>query len=348
MDNGKPGFSQENGITASGMADATQIELTADERVRITETSESVEISDTSSVIAFGSDAQKKLSVFTDKALRSAGAADMESAEELIKSLIAELESLSSDNKVGFFGRNKAIQKMREKFQATLDTIETVSRTLEGHRIQLLSDINMCEELYNLSVQNVRELTIYVQAGKQRLITENNRLIKLRENSSNFSEFQSLESGLNRLDKRVHDLDISRISAYQFCAQVSLLRENLLSMSEQIRATLVSVIPIWKSRMMLAMGLSDLAEAANTQRETKELTSRMLNQSEKDIDALSNQIKNSTEIDMATVESLNANLIQTVTKTFEINQKIKAERKEADDTLKNLENDLKNKLGEFL
>lgn len=337
---------QDIGRIANVPINIKEIALTADEEAKIAEINNSLDFSDSSAILAFGSDAQKKLSAFTDRALRYAGAADLESAEELIKSVVSELEGLSTESKPSFFGKGKALQKMRDGFQKTLSNIEKISRTLEGHRIQLLSDINMCEELYTLSEQNVRELTIYILAGKRKLKDVENELMQLsRDGTDNPTVPQNFESAVGRFDKRVHDLDIARISAYQFCAQVCLLRENLMSMSDQIRSTLVSVIPIWKSRMMLAMGMSNLAEAANTQREAKELTDHILRQSEKDINALSKQMKG--DIDMEAVAALNTNLIEAVTKTVEINKKIRDERKEADSTLQALERDLKNRLGEF-
>ena len=292
----------------------------------------SIDVNNVSSIVKFGSSVQKRMSKIQDKMIRSMGGSDMSIIESSITSLLKDIDSFEKEERKGGFliGKAKAKRKTREYFKDVVADIDATTSLLEAYRIQLLSDLQLTEELSKVIDEAIDELELYISAGGNKLIEKKEELAELREKEQSVEiqhKIQNMSFGIDYLEKRVYDLDVTKVSMMQFSAQLLILKSNFVSMSDQIRQTTVIVIPFWKSRVSIMMGMQSLAEAGTIHSDFLGKAGKMMDDIELDIDDIQ---KKSGDGNADSVALLNSRLTQAIEKTIEINRKVKEDRNKAD------------------
>ncbi|EPZ58977.1 telA-like protein [[Clostridium] sordellii ATCC 9714] len=261
-----------------------EIQLTEEEKKMVDQFVDKIEIKDSNSILQYGVGAQKKISDFSQSALSNVKTKDLGEIGEVLSSVVYELKNFedSEDKKgiLGFFKKGKdKISQMKIKYENVENNIGKMCNILESHQIQLLKDIAMLDKMYEINKVYFKELSMYILAGKKKLQKlEKEELPKLQEkakNSGNPQDAQELNDFValcNRFDKKIHDLELTKMISLQMAPQIRLIQNNDSLMSEKIQSTIINTIPLWKNQMVLALGVAHAANAAKVQREVTDMT----------------------------------------------------------------------------
>ena len=321
--------------------------LTEEEKQAVEAFSHKIDIRDTNQVLQYGAAAQKSVASFSENALNNVRSKDMGEIGEDLSRLVVELKGFGEeDEKKGLFGLFKV--------EANVDKI---AQNLENHQITLLKDVAMFDQMYELNLKYYKELTMYILAGKKRLAevrsTELEELRKKAEQSGLAEDAQAyndLVNLCNRFEKKLHDLELTRMVSVQMGPQTRLLQNNDTLMLEKIQSSLVNTIPLWKSQMVLALGMEHGRQATAAQNAVTEMTNDLL---KKNADTLKmGTIATAKEaersiIDIETLQHTNQQLISTLDEVLNIQKEGAAKRKEAEVELGKIEGELKQKLMEL-
>ena len=344
----------------SQLAPKMDMEPLSDEELKkIEDYAASIDIHNTSTVISYGASAQRKVAEFSESALGNVTAKDLGAVGEALTSVITELKAFEIDNEEdkGFFsffrrkakkGANK-IMALKTSYEKAEENIEKVVQVLEKHQTTLLKDVAMLDKLYELNKGYFRELTMYIEAGKKKLASiQDTELNDLRQ--------QAQKSGLpvkdlldlySRFEKKIHDLELTRTISLQMGPQIRLIQSNDIQMSEKIQSTMVNTIPLWKSQMVLALGITHSKEAAKAHKEVTDMTNQLLKQNAETLKMATIDTAKEVErgiVDIETLKETNANLISTLDEVLKIQEQGRQGRKQAELELNKIEEDLKNKL----
>ncbi|MEA4814565.1 MAG: toxic anion resistance protein [Oscillospiraceae bacterium] len=336
--------------------------LNDDEKKQVEEFSKKIDISDTNLVLQYGSSAQKSVSSFSESALSSVRNKDLGEVGKDLSSLVAELRGFGEDDKkgglAGLFkkGGNK-IEMMKAQYSKVETNVDRISQSLENHQITLMKDIAMFDQMYELNLKYYKELTMYIIAGKKRLIdVRANDLEQMRNtaaesgSSEDAQKYNDMVQMCDRFEKKLHDLELTRIVSVQMGPQIRLLQNNDTQMVEKIQSSLVNTIPLWKSQMVLSLGLEHSRQATEAQRAVTETTNALL---KKNADMLkTGTIATAKEaersvVDIETLQHTNQQLISTLDEVLEIQRNGAAKRKAAEAELGRIEGELKQKLMEL-
>ena len=340
-------------------SDLQEENLTEDEKKLVNDFSEKIDITNSQLVLQYGAAAQNKISGFSESTLDKVKTKDLGEIGDAVSSLVAELKEMDDgeENK-GFFGmfkksKNK-IEVMKAKYSKVGTNVDRITRTLEGHQVTLLKDIAMLDQMYDLNMKNYKELSLYILAGKKKLEkAKNEELPKLVEKAKQTGDQQDTQAAndyasmINRFEKKIHDLELTRIVAIQMAPQIRLVQNNDTLMAEKIQSVIVNTIPLWKSQMVLALGLQHSKEAMEAQRSVTEMTNDLL---KKNADTLKmGTIETAKEsergiIDIETLQHTNQSLIDTLDEVVKIQDEGKQKRQEAEKELQRIEGELKQKL----
>ena len=340
-------------------SDLQEENLTEDEKKLVNGFSEKIDITNSQLVLQYGAAAQNKISGFSESTLDKVKTKDLGEIGDAVSSLVAELKEMDDgeENK-GFFGmfkksKNK-IEVMKAKYSKVGTNVDRITRTLEGHQVTLLKDIAMLDQMYDLNMKNYKELSLYILAGKKKLEkAKNEELPKLVEKAKQTGDQQDTQAAndyasmINRFEKKIHDLELTRIVAIQMAPQIRLVQNNDTLMAEKIQSVIVNTIPLWKSQMVLALGLQHSKEAMEAQRSVTEMTNDLL---KKNADTLKmGTIETAKEsergiIDIETLQHTNQSLIDTLDEVVKIQDEGKQKRQEAEKELQRIEGELKQKL----
>ncbi|MBQ6593152.1 MAG: toxic anion resistance protein, partial [Solobacterium sp.] len=274
------------------------------ERAQVTEFAKTIDITETNSVLSYGSAAQKKVTDFSDQALKNVRTKDLGEVGDLLTELVKELKSNDpngEDEKKGLFGLFKKgtdkVENLKIRYDKAEANVEKISAVLEDHQIQLLKDIAMLDQMYERNALNAKELSMYIIAGKKKLqnVRENDlpALIKKAQETGLPEDSQAandLAQACDRFEKKLYDLELTRQVAIQMGPQIRLLQNNDTLMTEKIQSTLVNTIPLWKNQIVLALGITHSKEAMQAEREVTNMTNSLLK-------------KNAETLLMATVET---------------------------------------------
>ena len=332
--------------------------LTAEEQRIVNEFAEKIDVENTAQILQYGAGTQKKMADFSDAALENVRTQDLGEVGELIVNVIGELKGFDEEEEKGFFGffRKQAnkLETMKAKYADAEVNVAKISNALQQHQVRLMKDSAVLDKMYEQNLAYFKELTMYILAGKQKL--EQVRAGKLKE-----LEAAAILSGLaedaqaardlaekcDRFEKKIHDLELTRAISIQTAPQIRMIQNNDTVMVEKIQTTLVNTIPLWKNQMVLALGIAHSTEAAQAQRQVTDMTNELLKKNAQRLRMASVETAREAErgiVDIETLKTTNAELIQTLDDVMQIQADGRAKRLAAEQEMAKMENDLKVKL----
>ena len=324
--------------------------------------SQQIDITDNTMIMPYGINAQKKLADFSDSTLEKVKTKDLGEVGDMLSQVVGELREFDGNGeKKGLFGlfnkgKNK-VEGMISKYEQTETNVNKIAGMLQDHQIRLLKDTSMLDQLFDLNNTYYKELSMYIAAGKEKLHHVKNEEIPALEQKalhSNLPEdaqaLKDMTMYYDRFDKKLHDLELSRMIAIQTAPQIRLLQNSNNLMIEKIQSTLVNTIPLWKNQMVITLGLHHATEAAKTQQAVSDMTNELL---KKNADALHSATvetakeSNRSIVDIETLKHTNEQLIQTFDDVLQIQEQGRIKRQEAEQELRQIENELKQKILEI-
>lgn len=324
--------------------------------------SQRIDITDNTMIMQYGINAQKKLADFSDSTLEKVKTKDLGEVGDMLSQVVGELREFDGNGeKKGLFGlfnkgKNK-VEGMISKYEQTETNVNKIAGMLQDHQIRLLKDTSMLDQLFDLNNTYYKELSMYIAAGKEKLHHVKNEEIPALEQKalhSNLPEdaqaLKDMTMYYDRFDKKLHDLELSRMIAIQTAPQIRLLQNSNNLMIEKIQSTLVNTIPLWKNQMVITLGLHHATEAAKTQQAVSDMTNELL---KKNADALHSATvetakeSNRSIVDIEILKHTNEQLIQTFDDVLQIQEQGRIKRQEAEQELRQIENELKQKILEI-
>ncbi len=336
--------------------------LTDAEKKMVQDFASKIELSNSSMVLQYGAGAQKKMADFSESALNNVRTKDLGEIGSMLSNVVTELKSFDVGEEekgfLGFFKRSSnKLTSMKAKYAKAETNVDAICHTLEGHQVQLLKDIAMLDKMYELNKVYFKELSMYILAGKKKLaqtraeqlpiLVERAKQTGLPEDAQAANDLSSLCS---RFEKKLHDLELTRMISIQMAPQIRLVQNNDTLMSEKIQSTLVNTIPLWKSQMVLALGVAHSQQAAQAQREVTDMTNELLRKNADTLKMASVETAKESErgiVDIETLKHTNESLISTLDEVLRIQQEGRQKRREAELEMGRIENELKQKLLEI-
>ena len=336
-----------------------EVQLTPEEQKVVDDFAEKIDITSSALVMQYGSGAQKKIANFSGTALANVRTKDLGEVGDEIANLVVELKSFDAgEEEKGFLGFFKKQANRLDGMKARYDTAEVnvnkIASSLEGHQVQLMKDIVMLDKLYETNLAYHKELSMYILAGKKRLKRERETTLeelKAKAQRSGLAEDAQAANDFaqqcDSFEKKLHDLELTRMVSVQMSPQIRLVQNNDRLMAEKIQSTIVNTIPLWKSQMVLALGVAHSADAVRAQREVTDMTNELLRKNAEKLKMSTIETARESErgiVDMETLRQTNQSLISTLDEVVKIQEEGKTRRREAEQELGRLENELKQKL----
>lgn len=335
--------------------------LTAEERHAVEQFAEKIDLTNSQMILQYGAGTQKKMADFSESALENVKTKDLGEVGELLTGVVKELRSFDEEEEKGFLGIFKKpankISAMKAKYNKAETNINHICKVLESHQVQLLKDVALLDKMYELNLTYFKELTMYIMAGKKKLHEiQTGQLPALfqKAQTSGLAEdaqaARDLDSMCNRFEKKLHDLELTRMIAIQTAPQIRLVQNSDTMMAEKIQSTIVNTIPLWKSQMVIALGIAHSTQAAKAQRQVTDMTNDLLKKNASALKMATIETAKESErgiVDMETLKSTNENLISTLDEVLKIQQEGRTKRAAAEGELRNMENQLKQKLLEI-
>lgn len=355
-----PAASEEKEKVAEPKLDETV--LTLEEQRAVDEFCDKIDIHNSNAILQYGVGAQKKLASFSESTLENVQTKDLDEIGNMLSNVVVELKGFDvEEEEKGFFGFFKKSGNKLASLKAKYDKAETnitkISTALETHQAQLLKDVALLDKMYELNLTYFKELSMYILAGKKKL--EQVRATELVEllnkaKASNLPEdaqaVKDLESQCERFEKKIHDLELTRMVSIQMAPQIRMIQSSDSLMVEKIQSTLVNTIPLWKNQMVLALGASHAGQAAKAQREVTDMTNELLRKNAALLKDTTIEAAKESErgiVDLETLKNTNASLISTLDEVMKIQTEGRAKRQAAEAEMLQMENQLKNKLLEL-
>ena len=339
-----------------------EMELTPEEQKMVDDFAAKIDITNTNQILQYGAGTQKKMADFSDAALENVKTQDLGEVGDLISSVVGELKDFSAEEEnKGFFGffrkQTSKIENLKNKYDKAEISVGKITDALQEHQVRLLKDSAMLDKMYDQNLSYFKELTMYIAAGNQKLeATRNGELAELKNKAAlsgqpeDAQAVRDMEEKCNRFEKKLHDLELTRTIAMQTAPQIRLIQNNDTSMVEKIQTTIVNTIPLWKSQMVLALGIAHSTEAAQAQRQVTDLTNELLRKNAETLHTATVETARESErgiVDIETLQKTNADLIQTLDEVIRIQQEGHEKRKAAEAEMRRMENELKDKLLEI-
>lgn len=349
---------------AKTTAEDLQMEaLTPEEQKMVNDFSKSIDITDSALIMQYGAGSQKKIADFSEAALKNVRSKDMGEVGGLLTNMVTELKHFEEedDNKGGIFGFFKKQKNKLDSIKAKYATAETninkIVDSLEGYQITLMKDIAMLDKMYEVNKDYFKELSMYILAGKKKIeeaktvelpkLIERSQKTGLPEDTQTANDYAQM---IDRFEKKIHDLELTRIIAIQMAPQIRLVQNNDTLMAEKIQSSLVNTIPLWKSQMALSLGIAHSAEAVAAQRAVTNMTNELLTKNSQMLKQESINIAKESErgiVDIETLKKTNEDLISTFDEVIQIQKEGREKRAQAEAEIHQIESDLKQKLLEL-
>ncbi len=339
---------------------AAAASFTDEELRRINEYADALDITDSTDVICYGADTQKKLADFSESALSGAKLCDLGETGDKLSELVGTLEELDTDEKgfLGLFKRTRGkLERMKSKYSKVEKSVDNIVEVLEGHQITLMKDISVLDNLYEMNLEYMKELALRIAAGKQKLEHERSvTLPALREKAQTSGLAEDAQAAndfsemCDRFERRLHDLELTRTVAVQTAPQIRLLQNNDAVMTEKIQTVIMNTIPLWKSRMVIALGIAHSNEAMKAQRAVTDMTNELLKSNAEALKSATIETARENErgiVDIETLTAANEALISTLDEVKKIQSDAVVRRREAEGELTRIENELREKLIEM-
>lgn len=332
--------------------------LTEEERNMVDQFADKINLSDSNLILQYGAGAQKKIADFSESTLNSVKSKDLGEIGEMLSDMVTELKSFDEEETKGFMGifkkSSNKLTAMKAKYDKAETNVEKISSALESHQIQLMKDVALLDKMYELNKNYFKELSMYIIAGKKKLNEVETKEIpelKMKAQESGLPEDAQAVNDLvalaNRFEKKLHDLELTRTVSLQMAPQIRMIQSNDTLMAEKIQSTIVNTIPLWKSQMILALGVTHSGQAAKAQREVTDMTNALLKKNAETLKMATIETAKESErgiVDMETLKQTNESLISTLDEVMRIQDEGKAKRREAEKELGKMEQDLKEKL----
>lgn len=334
------------------------------EKKQVNDFSETIDIMQANAILNYGSVAQKKITDFSDAALKNVKTRDLGEIGDLLGQLVGELKDADpnqKEEKKGIFGFFKKgadkVSNFKIKYDNAEKNVDKIASILEDHQIQLLKDVSLLDQLYERNQQNSKELSMYIIAGKKRLqeVRENElpKLIAKAKETGLPEDAQAandLSQACDRFEKKIYDLELTRQVAVQMGPQIRLLQNNDTLMTEKIQSTIVNTIPLWKNQIVLSLGISHSKEAIQAEREVNDMTNKLLKKNAETLHQATVETAKESErgiVDIETLTHTNEELIKTLDEVIAIQKDGREKRRAAEAELTRIENELNKKLLEI-
>lgn len=335
--------------------------LTAEEQEMVDSFASKIDVENTAQIMQYGAGTQKKMADFSDEALKNVKSQDLGEVGDLLTDVVGELRGFDAEEEKGLFGFLKKqankIENLKNKYDKAEANVEKIMDSLEKHQIRLLKDSAMLDKMYQQNLLYFKELSMYILAGRKSLSEVRNGKLKDLEEKARISGLpedaqaaRDLDSKCSRFEKKIHDLELTRMISLQTAPQIRLVQNNDIMMAEKIQTTLMNTIPLWKSQMVLALGIAHSTEAASAQRQVSDVTNELLKKNAETLHMASVETAKESErgiVDMETLKKTNVELIQTLDDVMKIQKEGRLKRQTAEAEMQRMENELKAKLLEI-
>lgn len=335
--------------------------LSDEEKQIVKEFSEKIDLSDSNMIMTYGSAAQQHIAAFSETALGNVKSKDLGEIGDDLSKLVVELKTMDEPEKKGIGGwfqkKKNDLEALKANYSKAETNVDKIVEKLEQHQVTLMKDIALFDQMYDLNLKYYKELTMYIVAGKNRLKqvreTEVVELRKKAEASGAQEDAQAYNDLVNlcdRFEKKIHDLELTRMISIQMGPQTRLLQNNDTLMVEKIQSSLVNTIPLWKSQMVLALGIEHGRQATAAQSAVTEMTNALLKKNSETLKIATIETAKEAErsvVDIETLKTTNENLINTLDEVMKIQTEGKAKRAAAEQELGRIEGELKQKLMEL-
>lgn len=336
--------------------------LTPEEQQMVDSFAQKIDIENTNQILQYGAGTQKKMADFSDAALENVRTQDLGEVGELITQVVGELRDFdATEEEKGFLGffkkQGNKIENMKNRYAKAEVNVQKITTSLQDHQMRLMKDSAVLEKMYAQNLNYYKELTMYILAGKKKLqeVREGKlRDLEAKAAASGFpedaQEAKDLDSKCNRFEKKLHDLELTRTISLQTAPQIRLVQNNDTLMVEKIQTTIVNTIPLWKSQMVLALGIAHSTEAAQAQRQVTDLTNELLKKNAQALHLASTETAKESErgiVDIETLKQTNQELISTLDDVMKIQKEGRIKRQQAEVEMRRMEDELKNKLLEI-
>ena len=340
--------------------------LSEEEKKAVDDFNSKIDINDATEILQFGAPAQDKISKFSDSILEDVKTKNTGEVGEMLASLVSEIKSFDSDiagsKKKGFFAKlfssaKKELDYIIARYSKIEKNIDTIEGNLEKDKLQMLKDISIFDTMYEKNLEYFKEISLYIIAGDRKIEELRTKVLpelKAKAEKSgdqlDIQKVNDMESMITRFEKKIYDLKTTRIISIQMAPQIRLLQNNEAELVEKIQSSITNTIPLWKNQMVLALGINNAKQALKTQQEVSKLTNEMLVKNSETLKQGSIDIAEESEkaiVNIETLQKTNQNLIETLDKVIEIHENGRIKRKEAEQTLTEIEKELKAKMLEI-
>ena len=335
--------------------------LTPEEQKMVNDFAAKIDIENTNQILQYGAGTQKKMADFSDTALENVKTQDLGEIGELISNVVGELKDFDVQEEGKFFGffrkQTSKIENLKNKYDKAQANVEKITDSLQQHQVRLMKDSAMLDKMYEQNLNYFKELTMYILAGKKKLEeTRNGKLAEMKNKAAlsglpeDAQAARDLDEKCSRFEKKLHDLELTRTIAMQTAPQIRLIQNNDTVMVEKIQTTIVNTIPLWKSQMVLALGIAHSAEAAQAQRQVTDITNELLRKNAETLHMATVETAKESErgiVDLETLRKTNADLIQTLDDVMRIQMEGRQKRQAAEMEMHRMEEELRRKLLEI-
>ena len=333
--------------------------LSAEEKKMVEDFSKQIDITQTNAILQYGAAAQNKVADFSENALNKVKSKETGDVGEILSSLVNELKGFEIKEDEGFFSKmfkktSNSVEGLKTKYDSAEKNVNKIVDILEEHQVTLLKDISLLDQLYAKNQTNLKELTMYILAGYKALDKyKNEDLPKALEKATktgapeDAQAANDLSNSINRFEKKLHDLELTRMVSVQMAPQIRLVQNNDTQLVEKIQSTIVNTIPLWKSQMLIALGINHSKEALKAQNEVTEMTNRMLKENAANLKMATIETAKQAErgiVDIETLTDTNKKLIETLEEVQHIQEDGRKKRAEAQVELRKIEAELQQKL----
>ncbi|MFR8052767.1 MAG: toxic anion resistance protein [Negativibacillus massiliensis] len=332
--------------------------LTEQERKMVNDFAAQIDLTNSSMILQYGAGAQKKMADFSESALENVRTKDLGEIGQMLSGVVTELKNFDEEEEKGFFGffkkNTNKLNSMKAKYAKAEANINQIVNGLENHMVTLLKDVAMLDKMYELNKTYFKEISMYILAGQKKLAeVRQTQLAQLIEKAkqTNLPEDAQAANDLaalcDRFEKKLHDLELTRMISIQMAPQLRLVQNNDTLMSEKIQSTIVNTIPLWKSQMVLALGVTHSQQAAQAQREVTDMTNELLRKNAQTLKMATIETAKESErgiVDIETLKATNESLISTLDEVMKIQEEGRQKRRDAEVELGRIEEELKQKL----
>ncbi len=332
--------------------------LSPAEQKAVLEFAKQIDLTDSNQVLQYGVAAQKNIADFSETALNKVKTKDMGEIGDMVSSLLVELKTFDEPEKKGFAGlfkkANTNVEIMKAKYGKAEENVDRIAGELEKHKLTLMKDVAVMDQMYDKNLEYFKQLTMYILAGQKKLAEERaTTLVQLRDKAAqsglpeDAQAANDFENKCIRFEKKLHDLELTRVISLQTAPQIRMIQNNDQLMMEKIQTSIMNTIPLWKNQMVLSLGIQDSAKAMQAQRKVTDMTNQLLQKNADMLKMATVETARESErgvVDIETLKHTNESLISTLDEVLQIQTEGAQKRREAEAELRKIEGELKQKL----